>query len=144
MNESSFATQEPKVYRLSRVYQLYHFGVGAAALVCAVIWRDFLALSVVLVLFSGFMIARPFLLKVMVDQSSVTFKGMSSEGSLKRSSITAVETQRTGRTPNLILWGNLDEKESLVIPDIFGFDDDWKDWWGTYRDLSDDKPMSLF
>jgi hypothetical protein len=37
-----------------------------------------------------------------------------------------------------------DEKECLVIPDIFGFDDDWDDWLSTYRDLSDDKPISLF
>jgi hypothetical protein len=39
---------------------------------------------------------------------------------------------------------NIDEGENLVIPDIFGFDDAWNDWWGTYRDLSDDKPIGLF
>ena len=144
VNESSFASQGTKVYRLSRVYQLYHFGVGAAALVGAVTSHVFFVLALVLALFGVFMIARPLLMKVTVDQSSVTFHGMFSENSLQRSSITAVETKHTGRTPSLILWGNIDEKECLAIPDIFGFDDDWDDWWSTYRDLSDDKPLSLF
>jgi hypothetical protein len=144
MNESSFATQEPRVYRLSRLYQVYHYGAGAIALVAAVWWIDYWALAIGLVPFAAFMIARPLLMKVTVDQSCVTFKGMYAEDSLQRSSITAVETQVTGRTHNLILWGNLDEKECLMIPDIFGFDDDWNDWWGSYRDLSDSKPISLF
>ena len=144
VNESSFAAQGTKVYRLSRVYRLYHFGVGAAALVGAVKSDDFLVLALALALFGVFMIARPLLMKVTVDQSSVTFHGTFSENSLQRSSITAVETKHTGRTPGLILWGNIDEKECLAIPDIFGFDDDWDDWWSSYRDLSDDKPLSLF
>jgi hypothetical protein len=144
MNESSFASVEPKVYRFSRMYQVYHFGVGAAALVGAVLCFDFFVLAAVLALFGAFMIARPLLMKVTVDQTYVALKGMNSEDSLQRSSITAVETKHRGRTPNLILWGNVDENESLVIPDIFGFDDEWDDWWAGYRDLSDHKPISLF
>jgi hypothetical protein len=144
MNQSSFASQEIKVYRFNWAYKLYHFGVGAAALIGAVLCRNFLFLAAVLVLFSIFMIARPLITSVTVDQYSVTFKGMFSSNSLLRSSITAVETQHTGKTPSLILWGNIDEKENLAIPDLFGFDDDWDDWWNTYRDLSDDKPLSLF
>jgi hypothetical protein len=144
MNDSSFATTEVKVYRFSRVYRLYHFAVGAAALVSAVKCYSFLILAVVLALFSMFMIARPLVMAVTVDQFSVTFKAMFSENSLQRSSITAVETIHTGRGDILRLWGNTDEKERLDIPGLFSFDDAWDNWWSTYRDLSDDKPISLF
>jgi hypothetical protein len=144
MSESSFALQDAKVYRLSRVYQVYHFAVGAAALIGAVKCYDFLILAVGLALLSVFMIARPLRMAVIVDQTSVTYKGMFSENSLQRSSITAFESQRTGKTPNLILWGNIDQKECLVIPDMFGFDDEWDGWLSTHKDLSDDKPISLF
>jgi hypothetical protein len=144
MNDSSFATTEVKVYRFSRVYRLYHFAVGAAALVGAVKCYSFLILAVVLALFSMFMIARPLVMAVTVDQFSVTFKAMFSENSLQRSSITAVETIHTGRGDILRLWGNTDEKERLDIPGLFSFDDAWDNWWSTYRDLSDDKPISLF
>jgi hypothetical protein len=144
MSTSSFAVQETKIYRFSRLYQVYHFGFGAAALVAAVWWIDFWVLAIGLVPLAAFMIARPFLMKVIVDHDYVTLKGMYAEDSLERSSITAVETKLSGKSGYLILWGNLDEKECLMIPDIFGFDDDSDDWWGTYRDLSDSKPLSLF
>jgi hypothetical protein len=144
MNESSFASGETKVYRLNLVYRLYHFAVGAAALVGAVMVYDFLILSVVLALFGVFMISRPLVMAVIVDQYSVRFKNVFSENSLQRSSITAVETKHTGKGKILILWGNIDEKESLAIPGLFAFDDDWDNWISTYRDLSDDKPISLF
>ena len=103
----------------------------------------FLILSVVLALFGVFMISRPLVMAVTVDQYSVRFKSVFSENSLQRSSITAVETKHTGKGDILILWGNIDEKESLAIPDLFAFDDDWDNWLSTYRDLSDDKPISL-
>lgn len=143
MNESSFAI-ETKVYRLNWVYRTYHLAAGAAALAGAIVVHDFWILSVVLVLFSMFMIARPFAMAIIVDQFSVTFNGLFSENSLRRSSITAIERRHTGRSNYLILWGNLDEKESLTIPDIFAFDDAWDDWLSAYRDLSDDKPLTLF
>ncbi len=144
MNESSFASGGTKVYRLNLAYRLYHFAVGAAALVGAVMVYHFLILSVVLALFGVFMIYRPLVMAVTVDQFSVNFKSVFSENSLQRSSITAVETQHTGKGNILILWGNIDEKESLAIPNLFAFDDDWDSWLSTYRDLSDDKPVSLF
>jgi hypothetical protein len=104
MSEASFAYQEIKVYRLNSVYRLYHFAVGTAALIGAVKYHDFLILAVGLALFSVLIIARPLVMAVTVDQSSVTFKGMFSEDSIQRTSITAVETKHTGKTPNLILW----------------------------------------
>lgn len=144
MSESSFASSETKVYRFNLVYRWYHFAVGAAAAVGAVLCRDFLVLAIVAALFAMFMIARPLVMAVTVDRLSVTFKGMFSEKSIERSSITAVESKHTGKTPILILWGDIDEKESLVIPDMFSFDDGWDTWLSTYRDLSDNKPLSLF
>lgn len=57
--------------------------VGIAALIRAVLSYHFLLLSVVLALFSVFMIVRPLVLKVTVDQSSVTVKGMFGENSLR-------------------------------------------------------------
>jgi hypothetical protein len=144
MSASSFATHETKVYRFSKLYQGYHFGVGAAALIAAVWWIDLWVLAIGLIPFAAFMIARPLLMKVTVDKDCVTLKGMYAEDSLERSSITAVETSNAGKSRYLILWGNLDEKECLMIPDMFGFDDEWSDWWDTYRDLSASKPLSLF
>ncbi|HLW83341.1 MAG TPA: hypothetical protein VKS20_14985 [Candidatus Acidoferrales bacterium] len=144
MSESSLASGETKVYRLNLVYRLYHFAIGAAALVGAVLVHDFLVLSVVLALFGVFMISHPLVMAVTVDQYSVRFKSVFSERSLQRSSITAVETKHTGKGNILILWGNIDEKESLAIPDLFAFDDDWDNWLSTYRNLSDNKPISLF
>ena len=80
-----------------------------------------------------------------VDQYSVTLKGMFSERSLPRSAITAIETRHTGKGALLILWGNFEEKEELTIPaNLFAFDEAWHDWLSTYRDLSNDKPLSLF
>jgi hypothetical protein len=32
------------------------------------------------------------------------------------------QTKHTGKGEILILWGNIDEKESLAIPDLFAFD----------------------
>jgi hypothetical protein len=142
--ESWFASGETKVYRLNLAYRLYHFAVGGAALIGAALCYHFLALSVVLVLFGAFMISRPLLAKVIVDQYSVTLKSMFSENSLRRASITAIERKHTGKGNLLILWGNLDEKENLTIADVFAFDDAWDDWLRTFRDLSDDKPLSLF
>lgn len=144
MNKSSFAFQETKVYRLSRIYRVYHFAVGVAALIGAIMAFHLWFFAAVLFLFAVFMIARPLIMSVTVDESSVRLRGMFSEHSLQRSSITAVEMRHTGKTPLLILWGNMDKKERLVIPALFGFDDEWNDWLGTYRDLSEDKLMSLF
>jgi hypothetical protein len=143
MNPSSFALGT-KVYRLNWAYRLYHFAAGVTTFVGAIMVHHFWILSVVLVLFSMFMIARALAMAVTVDQFSVTSKGLFSKNSLQRSSITAIERQHTGKGNCLILWGNLDEKESLTIPDIFAFDDAWDDWLSTYKDLSDDKPLSLF
>jgi hypothetical protein len=144
MSQLSFASSEAEVYRFNLLYRLYHFAVGAAALVGAVLSYHFLILSIGLGLFSVFMISRPLVMAVSVDHDSVTCKGMFSENSIQRSSITAVEFQSTGKGRYLILWGNVDERENLTIPDLFAFDEAWDDWLRSYRDLSDDKPLSLF
>ena len=144
MNETSFASLETKVYRFNSVYRVYHFAVGIAALVGAAFCYHFLALSAVFVLFAVFMIARPLLLKVTLDKHSVTFKGTFRESSLQCSSITSFERIHTGKANYLMLHGT-NESEYLTIPvDMFRFDDAWHEWLCTYRDLSDDKPMSLF
>lgn len=143
MSESSFASLQTKVYRLNLPYRVYHFVVGIAALVGAVLSYHFLILSAVLILFSVFMIARPLVLKVTVDQSSVTVKGMFKESSLQRSAITAFERIHTGKDNYVMLRGT-DGSESLMIPNMFAFDEGWEEWLSTYRDLSDDKPLSLF
>jgi hypothetical protein len=144
MNGFSFASGETKVYRFNWFYRLYHFGVGATALVGAVMVYHFLILSVVLALFAVFMICRPLVMAVKLDQFSVTVKGPFSEKSLQRSSIKAIETRSYGKGRYLILWGDIDEKESLTIPNLFAFDEVWDDWLSTCRDLSDNKPISLF
>jgi hypothetical protein len=144
MNKSSFASEETKVYRLTSLYRVYHFVVGIAAFGGAVWCFHFPILAAGLALFSVFMIARPLVMKVTVDQQSVTVKGMFSESSMQRSSITAFERIHTGKGSCLMLRGT-DESKSLMIPDmLFGFDEDWEDWLNTYRDLSGDKPISLF
>lgn len=145
MNESSFASSEGKVYRFNRFYRWYHFVVGSVFLVTAVVVHDFLILSILVALFSVFMIARPIVTSVTLDQYSVTVKGMFSEGSLRRSFITAIETRATGRGTLLILRSDTDEKEELTIGvNLFAFDDAWDDWLKTYRNLSHDKPLNLF
>jgi hypothetical protein len=145
MDRSAFASSGRKVYRFNRIYRWYHFIVGGLVLAGAVAAHDFLALSIVLALFSGFMILRPLVVAVIVDQYSVTLKGMLSKHSLQRSSITAIETVGTGKGPMLILRGNIEGKESLAIGvNLFAFDEAWDEWLSTYRDLSDDKPLSLF
>lgn len=143
-NESSFASEQTRIYRLNWAYRAYHLAAGAAALVGAVMAYHFLILSIALALFSVLMISRPLVMRVAVDQSSVTLRGMFSANSLQRSSITVVETKHTGKGDLLILWGNLDKREKLEIPNLFAFDEDWENWWGSYRDLSDDRPISLF
>jgi hypothetical protein len=90
------------------------------------------------------MISRPLVMAVTVDPYSITFRSTFSQNSLQRPSITAVETKHTGKGNILILWGDIDKKESLAIPDLFAFDDDWNNWLSTYSDLSADKPISLF
>lgn len=142
-NESSFAFGEVKVYRLNRLYRVYHFVVGAAALVGGILAHHFFILSMLLVPFSAFMISRPLAMAVIVDQFSVTYKELFFERSIRRSSITAVETKSNGRSHCLILWEKIDEK-GLSIPDLFAFDEDWDKWWSGYRDLSDNKLISLF
>lgn len=144
MNGFSFASGETKVYRFNWVYRLYHFGVGATALLGALLVYHFLILSVVLALFAVFMICRPLIMAVTLDQFSVSVKRLFSEKSLQRSSITAIETRSTGKGSYLILWGDIDKKESLTIPNLFAFDEAWDDWLSTYRDRSDNKPISLF
>lgn len=144
MSESSFATPEIKIYKLNRIYQLYHFAVGVAALAIAATCFSFFILALAAVLFSAFMIARPLIMAVVVDQFSITFKGMFSQNSLLRSSVTAVEVIDTGKGNILRLWGNIDEKEKLDISDLFSFDEAWDDWWNSFRDLSADKPIRLF
>jgi hypothetical protein len=100
-NESSFAFGEVEVYRLTRLYRVYHFVVGAVGLVGAVLAHRFFILSILLVLFSAFMISRPLVMAVIVDQLSVTYKELFSEKSIRRSSITAVETKSNGRSHSL-------------------------------------------
>lgn len=123
---------------------VYHLAVGLAALVGAVLTRDFVALAAVLALFSAFMISRPFHIAVVVDHDAVTLKGMFSSESIELPTVTAVEVKKTGKGNLLILWGDLDLKNNLTIPDLFAFDDDWDSWWNSHRDLSDSKPLSLF
>ncbi len=134
-----FPSGKTKVYRFNRAYRVYHFVAGTAALVGGILFPPFLIL---LAPFSAFMIARPLVEAVRVDQISVTHKGFISERSIPRSSITAVERIVAGRSHSLVLWGNADQKE-LVIPDLFAFDEDWDSWWRSYRDLSASKPISL-
>jgi hypothetical protein len=142
-DESSFPSGGIKVYRFNRLYRVYHFVVGAVALVGAVLVYPIFIFSILLILFSVFMISRPLVMTVTVDQSSVTYKGLFSEKSMRRSSITAVEA-RGGRARCVILWADIDQKEALVIPDLFAWDEGWDHWWSNYRDLSDNKPISLF
>lgn len=146
MNNSSFASSENKVYRFNRLYRWYHFVVGAVFLVVAVLTHNGLLIFVIpIALFSVFMIARPLASAVIVDQHSVTSKGMFSQSSLPLSSITAIERVATGKGTLLVLRGNVEKKEQLSIPvNLFSFDEDWDDWLSTYRDLSSDKPLSLF
>lgn len=151
MNESSFVSGEAKIYRLHLLYRLYYFAIGVAALVGAVkvyqavmVDYHFLIFSVVLALLGVFSIYSPLVMAVTVDQNSVTIRGVFSKKSLQRSSIIAIETKHTGKGSLLILQGDIDKKERLEIPAIFAFDDDWNNWLNTYRDFSDDKPISLF
>ncbi len=145
MNKSSFALSEKNVYRFNSLYRWYHFVVGAVFLVTAVLMRDLWIFSIPLALFSVFMVARPLTTAVIVDQYSVTLKRMFSENSLPRSSITAIERVNTGKGTLLTLWGDKEKKEELSIPvNLFAFDEAWDDWLSTYRDLSSDKPLSLF
>jgi hypothetical protein len=145
MDRSSFVFSERKVYRFNRLYLWYHIVVGAGFLGAAVALHHVLILSIVAALLSGFMISRPLVTAVIIDQYAVTLKGVFSEHSLQRSTITAIETVGTGGGPLLILRGNPEEKESLAIGvNLFAFDEAWDDWLSTYRDLSDDKPLSLF
>jgi len=119
--------------------------VGVAFAVAAVASHDFLILSILLTLFSAFMIARPLVSAAIVDQYSVTSKGMFSQHSLPRSSITAIERVHTGRGTILTLWGNVEEKEELSISEnLFAFDEGWDDWLSIYKDVSSEKPLSLF
>lgn len=142
MNNSLFASSETKVYRFNNLYRWYHFVVGAGSLIGAVLMRDLWVFSIPIVLFSAFMIARPLTSAVIVDQSSVTLKSMFSERSIQRSSITTIERVNTGRGILLALRGG---GEELAIPvNLFAFDDAWDGWLSTYRDLSSDKPLSLF
>ena len=145
MNNSSFASSERKVYRFNSVYRWYHFIAGAVFLVVAVLIHELLVFSIPIALLSAFMIARPLTSAVTVDQYSVTCKGMFSENSLRRSSITAIERVNKGRGTLLILRGDLEEKEELsILINFFAFDQAWDDWLSAYRDLSSDKPLSLF
>jgi len=50
----------------------------------------------------------------------------------------------TGEGDILIFLGDIDEKESLAISDLFAFDDDWDNWFSIYRNLRDDKLIGLF
>jgi hypothetical protein len=143
MEDLSFASEQTKVYRMNLAYRIYHFVVGAAFLVCAALCYPYLFLSVLPALFSAFMITRPLLAAVIVDEYSVTVKSTFSARSLQRSSITAIERLHTGKENFLVLWSDPD-KEGLKIGDIFAFDEAWYAWLSTYRDLSDDKPLSLF
>jgi hypothetical protein len=142
MNKTSSALSERNVYRFNSLYRWYHFVVGAVFLVAAVLMRDLWILSIPVALFSVFMVARPLTTAVIVDQYSVTLKRMFSENSLPRSSITAIERVNTGRGTLLTLWGDMEE---LSIPvNLFAFDEAWDEWLSAYRDLSSDKPLSLF
>jgi len=143
MKNSSFASSDKKAYRFNGLYRWYHFIVGGAALVGSIfLLRELLILSIPVALFSAFMIARPLTSAVIVDQYSVTLKQMFSVRSVQRSSITTIKKVNTGRGVLLTLRGS---SEELAIPvNLFAFDQAWDDWLRTYRDLSSDKPLSLF
>jgi len=143
MNKSSFALSEKKVYRFNSLYRWYHFVIGAAFLVAAVLMRDLWIFSIPFVLLSVFMVARPLTTAVIVDQDSVTLKRMFSENSLPRSSITTIERVNSGKGTFLRLRGNVEAELSIPVF-LFAFDEAWDDWLSTYRDLSSDKPLSLF
>lgn len=146
MNGSSFALSEKKVYRFNSIYRWYHFIFGAVFFIAAVavLMPDLWILSIPMALLSIFMVARPLTTAVIVDPYSVTLKRMFSENALPRSSITAIERVHAGRGTLLRLQGN-ENKEELSIPvNLFAFDRDWDEWLSTYKDLSSDKPLSLF
>lgn len=145
MNNPSFASSEKKVYRFNGFYRWYHFIGGAAFLIAAVSAHDLWVVSIPIAMFSMLMIARPVTTAVIVDQHFVTLKGMFSEKSLSRSSITAIERVHTGKETVLRLWGDIEAKEQLSIAvSLFAFDEAWDSWLSTYKDLSSDKALSLF
>lgn len=143
MTETSFPMEGTKVYRLSTVYRVYHFTVGSAALLGAVWGYRLPIASFMLALFGISMIARPLALKVIVDHDIVTVKGIFRQRSIRRSSIDEFERVHAGRDNYLLLRAST-TGESLMVPDLFAFDDDWDDWLRNYRDVSEDKPISLF
>jgi hypothetical protein len=144
-NNSSFASSEKKVYRFNSLYRWYHFVVGAVFLVVAVMIHELWVFSIAIALFSAFMIARPLRSAVIVDQYSVTSKGMFSEHSLPRASITAIRRVNAGKGTLLIFCTNVEATEGLSIAlNVFAFDQAWADWLSTLRDLSSDKPIGLF
>ncbi len=143
MEKLSSASWEQKVYRFNGIYRWYHFLTGAVFLGLAVYAYKLLPLSIVLALFSGFMILRPFVTTVILDRNSVTLKTMFSVHSLQRSSITSIETVHTGKGPLLRLRA-VDGSEMAIGVNLFAFDEPWDEWLSTYTDLSDDKPLGLF
>jgi hypothetical protein len=144
-NNSAFASSERKAYRFNGLYRWYHFIVGAVFLVVAVLVRDLYVVSIPIALLAAFMIARPLRCAVMVDQYSVTLKGVFSENSLPRSSITAIRRVSTGKGTSLMFCSNTEATEGLSIGvNLIAFDQAWDDWLGTFRDLSSDRPLSLF
>lgn len=135
-----------KVYKFNSLYRWYHFVFGAVFFVAgvAVLTRGLWILSIPIALLSIFMVARPLTTAVTVDPYSVTLKSMFSEHALPRSSITAIKRVHAGKGTQLVLLGNHD-RENLAIPlSLFAFDQDWDEWLSTCRDLSSDKPLSLF
>jgi hypothetical protein len=139
----SSASREQNVYRFNGIYRWYHFLTGAVFLGLAVAVYKLLPLSIVLALFSGFMILRSLVTRVILDRHSVTLKTMFSEHSLQRSSIASIETVHTGKGPLLRLRA-IDGSEMAIGVNLFAFDEAWDEWLSTYTDLGDDKPLGLF
>ena len=83
---------------------------GTGPVVWAALCRDIYAqLEIVLALLVFSTIARPLVMAVTVDRLSVTFKGMFSENSIERSSITALKRTLPVGLARLIV-GNLTKK----------------------------------
>ncbi len=151
MLESNDNQSEARVYRL-RWWAQGTFILGSV--VCAVIGSLTLfgstpdtldpvkqapintILGVGLIFLAAYIAARAVFSAVIVDQDTITARGVFQSRSLRKSEVRGFEEYSSGKgLTYLILWPKSPEQRHLQFENYFSFDGEWKRWISTLPDI---------
>ena len=145
-----------RTYRYTAFEQISSLAVGAIYVAVGCVWfaRDIdgpregplshWAFGIGLFLMAAYFAISAAYSVVILDQDSVTLRGILGTKSIRRSSVRSYLIEQRGRQGTFIrLISNLPHESDLLIPKRFAFDDAWREWISSLTDFAKKQEASF-